>query len=51
MIDLVKKTFLHANQEQRQERYERNMKLQVYMKLMKLIGGSSLDPKGLVNTK
>jgi hypothetical protein len=43
------KAFLQANQEHNQERDDRNLKLQVIMKLMNLIEGSSFDLKGLVD--
>ena len=46
-IDLVEKVFLQVNREHKQERDERNLKLQVNMKLMKT-RSSSLYSKGLI---
>jgi len=42
--------FLQVNREHKQERDESNLKLQLYMEFSKLIRGSSIDLKGLVNT-
>jgi hypothetical protein len=50
MIDLVEKGFLHVNQEYKQEHEEHNLKLQVYMRCMKVICGLSLDSRRLANT-
>lgn len=49
-IDLTQKAFLPANQEHKNEHEECNMKLQIYKKFFKVIGGSSVDSKGLVDT-
>ena len=48
-IDLADKAFLQANREHKQERNERNLKLQINMRLMK-IRSSSLYSKGLITT-
>ena len=48
-IDLVEKAFLQANREHKQERDERNLKLQINMRLMKT-RSSSLYSKGLIAT-
>lgn len=50
MIDLTEKAFLQENREHKKENEERNLKLQLYMMFTELIGGSSLDLRGLVNT-
>ena len=47
-IDLTEKAFLQANREHKQERDERNLKLQINMRLMNIIGSSSLYSKGLI---
>lgn len=49
-IELAEKAFLRANREHKQKRDERNLKLQVNMKLMSLTRGLSLYSKGLVAT-
>ena len=46
-IDLAEKAFRQANREHKQERDERNLKLQINMSLMK-IRSSSLYLKGLI---
>ena len=48
-IDLVEKALLQANRERKQKRDERNLKLQINMRLMK-IRSSSLYLKGLITT-
>ena len=48
-IDLAEKAFLQVNREHKQERDERNLKLQINMRLMK-IRSSSLYSKGLIAT-
>ena len=48
-IDLTEKAFLQANREHKQERDERNLKLQINMSLMK-IRSSSLYSKGVIAT-
>jgi hypothetical protein len=50
-IDLVEKAFLQANRKHKQERDERNLKLQINMKLMILARSSSLYFKGPIATK
>jgi hypothetical protein len=50
VIDLTDKAFLQMNREHKQERDERNLKLQINMRLLNLIEGSSLELKGLVAT-
>ena len=50
LIDLVEKAFLQVNQEHKQERDERNLKLQINMRLMKIRRSSSLYSKGLITT-
>ena len=47
-IDLAEKAFLQVNQEHKQERDERNLKLQINMRLMKIRRSSSLYSKGLI---
>ena len=47
-IDLAEKAFLQANREHKQERDERNLKLQINMRLMKTIRSTSLYSKGLI---
>ena len=49
-IDLTEKAFLQANQEHKQERDERNLKLQIIMRFMKSRRSSSLYSKGLIAT-
>ena len=46
-IDLAEKAFLQANREHKQERDERNLKLQINMRLM-ITRSSSLYLKGLI---
>ena len=48
-IDLTEKAFLQANREHKQERDDRNLKLQINMRLMKS-RSSSLYLKGLIAT-
>jgi hypothetical protein len=48
-IDLAEKAFLQVNREYKQERDERNMKLQINMRLMKT-RSSNLYSKGLIAT-
>ena len=48
VIDLIEKAFLQANREHKQERDERNLKLQINMRLMKTRRSSSLYLKGLI---
>ena len=50
MIDLAEKAFLQANREHKQERDQRNLKLQINMRLLKTIRSSSLYSKGLIAT-
>ena len=45
VIDLAEKAFLQANQEHKQERDERNLKLQINVRLMKIRRSSSLYSK------
>ena len=47
-IDLAEKAFLQANREHKQERDERNLKLQINIRLMITRRSSSLYSKGLV---
>ena len=47
VIDLAEKAFLQVNQEHKQEWDERNLKLQINMRLTK-IRSSSLYSKGLI---
>ena len=49
-IDLAEKAFLQANREHKQEQDERNLKLQINMRLMKSRRSSSLYSKGLIAT-
>ena len=49
-IDLAEKAFLQANRERKQERDERNLKLQINMRLMITRRSSSLYSKGLIAT-
>ena len=49
-IDLAEKAFLQANREHKQERDERNLKLQINMRLMIMRRSSNLDLKGLIVT-
>ena len=49
-IDLGEKVFLQANREHKQERDQRNLKLQINMRLLKIIRSSSLYSKGLIAT-
>ena len=49
VIDLAEKAFLQANREHKQERDERNLKLQIDMRLMKT-RSSNLYSKGLITT-
>ena len=49
-IDLVEKAFLQANREHKQERDERNLKLQINMRLKKIRMSSSLYSKGVIAT-
>ena len=48
MVDLAEKAFLQANQEHKQERDKRNLKLQINMRLMIMRKSSSLYSKGLI---
>jgi len=48
MIDLAEKAFRQANQEHKQEQDERNLKLQINMRLMIMRRSSSLYSKGLI---
>ena len=50
MIDLAEKAFLQTNREHKQERDERNLKLQINMSLMNTRRSSSLYLKGLIAT-
>ena len=50
MIDLAEKAFLQANREHKQERDERNLKLQINMRLVIMRKSSSLYLKGLIST-
>ena len=50
MIDLAEKAFLQANREHKQEQDERNLKLQINMRLMIMRKSSSLYSKGLIAT-
>ena len=50
MIDLAEKAFLQANREYKQEQDERNLKLQINIRLMKTRRSSSLYLKGLIAT-
>ena len=50
MIDLAEKAFLQANREHKQERDERNLKLQINMRLMITRRSLSLYSKGLIAT-
>lgn len=50
VINLTEKALLRVNQEHRQEHDKHNLKLQVYMKYISLIIGSSIYLKSLVNT-
>ena len=50
VIDLAEKAFLQANREHKQEWDERNLKLQINMRLMKTRRSSSLYSKGLITT-
>ena len=47
-IDLAEKDFLQVNREHKQERDERNLKLQINMRLMIMRKSSSLYSKGLI---
>ena len=47
-IDLAEKAFLQTNREHKQERDERNLKLQINMRLMVTRRSSSLYSKGLI---
>jgi len=47
-IDLAEKAFLQANQEHKQEQDERNLKLQINMRLMITRKSSYLYSKGLI---
>jgi hypothetical protein len=49
-IDLAEKAFLQVNREHKQERDERNLKLQINMRLMKSRKSSSLYSEGLIAT-
>ena len=49
-IDLAEKAFLQANREHKQERDERNLKLQINMRLIIMRRSSSLYSKGLIAT-
>ena len=49
-IDLAEKAFLQVNREHKQERDERNLKLQLNMRLMITRRSSSLYSKGLIAT-
>ena len=49
-IDLAEKAFLQANREHKQEQDERNLKLQINMRLMITRRSSSLYSKGLIAT-
>ena len=49
-IDLAEKAFLQANREHKQKQDERNLKLQINMRLMIIRRCSSLYSKGLIAT-
>ena len=49
-IDLAEKAFLQANREHKQERDERNLKLQINMRLMITRRSLDLYSKGLIAT-
>ena len=49
-IDLAEKAFLQANREHKQERDERNLKLQINLRLMITRWSSSLYLNGLIAT-
>ena len=50
VIDLAEKAFLQANREHKQERDERNLKLQINMRIMITRRSLSLYSKGLIAT-
>ena len=50
MIDLAEKAFLQVNREHKQERDERNLKLQISMRLMITRRSSGLYLKRLITT-
>ena len=50
MIDLAEKAFLQANREHKQKWDERNLKLQINMRLIKSRRSLSLYSKGLIAT-